>query len=177
VHVVFIVGRSRQSRSRRPLHDAALDPPRHHRAATRDRKHVLHRHQERPVNRPLRRRDVSCPAHRPAHDRLLAQLALSPSSASLAEPLRSECRRPGSHTCPAAPHFHLDELQQLASSTMSTLFSTPRCTAHPPAAPSKMCSRVCGIGPSAALTPGSPVHRVWCHVLHIVRGPGQSTCA
>src|SRR5688572_14153020 len=39
------------------LDDAALDTPRHHRAAARDRKHVFHRHQERTVDRALRHRD------------------------------------------------------------------------------------------------------------------------
>src|ERR1700744_93358 len=39
------------------LHDAALNATRHHRAATRDREHVFHRHQERTVNRALRRRN------------------------------------------------------------------------------------------------------------------------
>src|SRR5438270_9431552 len=40
------------------LDDAALDPPRHQRAAPRAREHVLDRHQKRPVLRPLRLRDV-----------------------------------------------------------------------------------------------------------------------
>src|SRR3546814_2742328 len=40
------------------LHDAALDAPGHHRAAPRDREHVLDRHQERLVLRTVRLRDV-----------------------------------------------------------------------------------------------------------------------
>src|SRR3546814_1445281 len=40
------------------LHDAALDAPGHHRAAPRDREHVLARHQERLVLRTVRLRDV-----------------------------------------------------------------------------------------------------------------------
>jgi hypothetical protein len=35
------------------LHDAALDATGHHRAAARDREHVLDRHQERLVDRTL----------------------------------------------------------------------------------------------------------------------------
>src|SRR5437764_3448817 len=41
------------------LDDAALDPAGHHRAAARDREHILDRHQERPVLRPLRLRDLA----------------------------------------------------------------------------------------------------------------------
>src|SRR5207302_9485203 len=41
------------------LHLPPLHPPRHHRAPSRDREDVFHRHQERPVNLPLRQRDVS----------------------------------------------------------------------------------------------------------------------
>ena len=40
------------------LHDPALDAPRRHRPAPRDREHVLDRHQERLVDLPLRLRDV-----------------------------------------------------------------------------------------------------------------------
>src|SRR5690606_25932012 len=41
------------------LHHATLDTTRHHRATTRDRKHVLHRHQEITVNGALRLRYVT----------------------------------------------------------------------------------------------------------------------
>ena len=40
------------------LDDPPLDPPGHHRAPPLDPEHVLDRHQERQVDRPLRRRDV-----------------------------------------------------------------------------------------------------------------------
>src|SRR6266571_4456816 len=40
------------------LHLPLLHPPRHHRPPPRNRKHVLDRHQERPVHRPLRHRYV-----------------------------------------------------------------------------------------------------------------------
>src|SRR6266850_4974904 len=40
------------------LHLPLLHPPRHHRPAPRDREHVLDRHQERPVDRPVRHRYV-----------------------------------------------------------------------------------------------------------------------
>src|ERR1022692_3707640 len=40
------------------LHDPALDPSRDHRAAPRDRKYVLHRHQKCPLHRALRHRYV-----------------------------------------------------------------------------------------------------------------------
>ena len=59
------------------LDDPALDPAGHHRAAARDREHVLDRHQERQVHRALRLRDVAVHRRhqvgdlRPAH-RLVA---------------------------------------------------------------------------------------------------------
>ena len=58
------------------LDDAALDPAGHHRAATRDREHVFHRHQEGAVDRALGRRDVAVQRFGQLHDRPLAQLAL-----------------------------------------------------------------------------------------------------
>src|ERR1700722_15432161 len=57
------------------LHHATLDTARHHRAATRDREHVFHRHQERAVDRALRRRDVCVQRVGQVHDRHFAQLA------------------------------------------------------------------------------------------------------
>ena len=51
---------ARRSRLPRPTFTcAALDPPRHHRAAPRDREHVLDRHHERLVDLPLRQRNVA----------------------------------------------------------------------------------------------------------------------
>jgi hypothetical protein len=40
------------------LHDPALNPARYNRSSTRDREHVLDRHQERHVNRTVRLRNV-----------------------------------------------------------------------------------------------------------------------
>src|SRR5690606_4497893 len=54
------------------LHDPALHPTRHHRAAARNREHVLDRHQERTVHRTLRRRNVAVQRIGQLHDRLLA---------------------------------------------------------------------------------------------------------
>src|SRR5439155_26613335 len=48
------------------LHLPLLHTPRHHRAAPRDREPVLDRHQQRPVDRPVRPRNVLCPRrHQP----------------------------------------------------------------------------------------------------------------
>ncbi len=58
------------------LDDAALDAAGHHRAAARDREHVLDRHQERLVLRPLRLRDIGVHRLHQLQDRLLAQLRL-----------------------------------------------------------------------------------------------------
>ena len=68
------------------LDDAALDATGHHRAAARDREHVLDRHQERLVDRTLRLRNVVVDRlhqrdHRVMADRLVAavQRDLAPS--------------------------------------------------------------------------------------------------
>ena len=58
------------------LDDPALDPARHHRAAARDREHVLDRHQERLVDRTLRLRDVLVNRLHQLQDRVMADLRL-----------------------------------------------------------------------------------------------------
>src|SRR5487761_2792753 len=58
------------------LDHTTLNPARHHRAPTRDREHVLDRHQEGAVNRPLRLRYVAVQRLGQLHDRPFAQLAL-----------------------------------------------------------------------------------------------------
>jgi hypothetical protein len=55
---------------------AALHAARHHRAAARDREHVLDRHQERLVDRARRRRDVAVHRLHQRADRVLADLGL-----------------------------------------------------------------------------------------------------
>src|SRR5690606_35451303 len=40
------------------LHHPTINPPRRHRPTTRDREHILHRHQERLIHIPLRRRNI-----------------------------------------------------------------------------------------------------------------------
>ena len=52
-------------------------------------------------------------------------------------------------------NLHLDELQKSASSTMSTLFMKTTIAGTPTWRASRICSRVCGIGPSAARPPKS----------------------
>src|SRR2546429_195377 len=52
----------------------ALDPPRRHRAATADRKYVLHRHQKRLVDLALRLRNVAVERLQKLPDRPLADL-------------------------------------------------------------------------------------------------------
>ena len=58
------------------LDDAALDTPRHHRAAARDREHVFDRHQERLVDRTLRLRNVGVDRLHQLENRVLADLRL-----------------------------------------------------------------------------------------------------
>src|SRR3546814_13208403 len=47
-------------------------------------------------------------------------------------------------------HFHLDQLEQLGVVDMSALFRNTTMYGTPTWRDSRMCSRVCGIGPSAA---------------------------
>ena len=54
-----------------------LDPARHHRAAARDREHVLHRHQERQVHRPLRLRNILIHRLHQLQNRLLPDLRIA----------------------------------------------------------------------------------------------------
>src|SRR6185369_2803383 len=58
------------------LDDAALDTAGHDRAAARNREHVFHRHQERPVDQALRHRDVLVHLLDQLHDRGRADFAL-----------------------------------------------------------------------------------------------------
>src|SRR5579862_3810743 len=58
--------------------DPALNAPRHHRATSRDREHILHRHQKRLVNLALRYRDVGVHLLHQLHHRRHAQLPLIP---------------------------------------------------------------------------------------------------
>ena len=96
------------------LHLAALDAARHHRAAARDREHVLDRHQERQVLRTLGQRDVAVDRLEQLQDRLVGQRAL------LA--VERLDRRTADHRHVVAgelvlrqqlPHLHLDQVEDL----------------------------------------------------------------
>jgi hypothetical protein len=135
------------------LHDAALDAARHHRAAARDREHVLDRHQERLVLVARRLRDVAVDL------RHQLQIDCSPCSGVLV--LQRHQRRAAHHRDVVArelvalqklANLELDQVQKLGSSTMSTLFMYTTSAGTPTWRASRMCSRVCGIGPSAADT-------------------------
>ncbi len=58
------------------LHNAALDAPRHNRAAARNRENVLDRHQERLILRTLRLRNVAIHLLHQLQDRVMADLGL-----------------------------------------------------------------------------------------------------
>ena len=78
VTVVFVVGLQADDLDfLADLDDAALDAARHHRAAARDREHVLDRHQERLVHRTLRLRDVGVDRLHQLQDRVLADLRVA----------------------------------------------------------------------------------------------------
>ena len=96
------------------LHLAPLDPARHHRAAPRDREHILHRHQKRQVLRPLRLRDVAIHRRHQLQHRVLAL--------HLVAVLQRRQRRAPDHRHVVArklvgrqqlPHLELDQVQQL----------------------------------------------------------------
>src|SRR6516162_811175 len=60
------------------LDHPALNPPGHHRAAPRDREHVLNRHQKRPVLGSLRLRDVVIHRRHQRADRVATALRVAP---------------------------------------------------------------------------------------------------
>ena len=159
------------------VHDALLDAARHHRAATRDREHVLDRHQERLVQRPLRLRNRARPA-RPSARRCTCspRRPSGPRPPSTPNPSRSECRRPGTRTLESSSRTSSStSSSSSSSSTWSTLFmNTTMCGTFTWRA-SSTCSRVCGIGPSARSNhQDRAVHlrRARDHVLHVVRVAG-----
>ncbi|ETH90819.1 translation elongation factor Tu [Bordetella pertussis STO1-CHOC-0019] len=96
------------------LHHAALDTASHHRATARDREHVFHRHQERTVDRALRRRNVRVQRLRQRQNRLLAQFALVAFQRQLGRTLHD--RRVIAREIVLAQQFadfHLHQLEQL----------------------------------------------------------------
>ena len=136
------------------LHHPPLDPPRRHRAPPRDREHVLHRHQERLVDLPLRLRDVACPARPSARRSSAHSLRIPATPAPRApSPGSSACRPPGTRTRSAAPAPPAPPGPAAPrSSTMSHLVQEHHHDGTFTCRASRMCSRVCGIGPSAADT-------------------------
>src|SRR3984957_10371671 len=97
------------------LDHTALDTTRHHRAATRDREHVFHRHQERTVNGTLRRRDIRVQCVGQVHDRHFAQLARVAFQRQFGRAL--DDRRVVAREIvlrQKLTHFHFNEFQQLS---------------------------------------------------------------
>ncbi len=75
----------------------------------------------------------------------------SPSSASLAEPLMIGVSSPGKSYFDSSSRTSIStSSSSSASSTMSALFRNTTMYGTPTWRDSRMCSRVCGIGPSAA---------------------------
>ena len=96
------------------LADSALHPAGHHRATTRDREHVFHRHQERTLHRTLRRGDVAIQRISQLHDRLLAQLPRVAFQRLQRRADHDRGRIPGELVLgQKLTNHHLDELQQL----------------------------------------------------------------
>jgi len=72
------------------------------------------------------------------------------------------------------PHLELHQIQQLGIVDHVDLVHEHHDEGHPTWRASRMCSRVCGIGPSAADTTNtapSILRRPGDHVLHVVRVP------
>ena len=96
------------------LDDAALDPARHHGAATGDGEHVFHRHQEGAIDRTLGRGDVAVQRVSELHDGLLAELALVAFHGQLGAALDDGGVVTGELVLgEQLAHFHFHELQQL----------------------------------------------------------------
>ena len=82
---------------------------------------------------------------------------VSPSIAIFAEPITIGVSSPGNWYFDSSSRISIStSSSSSASSTMSALFMYTMMYGTPTCRASKMCSRVCGIGPSAAAPPGSP---------------------
>src|SRR6266550_3367729 len=133
------------------LHLSPLDPARRHRAPARDREHVLHRHQERLLDLPLRDRNVL--VQRRHSSSTFPTHALSPAIAFKADPRITGMSSPGySYLLRSSRTSSSTRSSSSASSTRSHLFRNTTIAGTFTCRASKMCSRVCGIGPSTADT-------------------------
>ena len=98
-----------------------------------------------------------------------------PSSAYSAEPLTIGMSSPGNSYCDSSSRTSSSTSSNSSgSSTWSTLFRYTTSAGTPTWRASRMCSRVCGIGPSAARDhQDRPVHlrRPGDHVLDVIRVP------
>src|ERR1700730_7277440 len=96
------------------LDDPALNAPRHHRATTGNREHILHRHQKRLLYLALGNRDVPVHLRHQLHHRRYPNLALVPFQRLQRRPNHNRRLITGElvHRQQLA-HFHLNELQQL----------------------------------------------------------------
>ena len=128
------------------------------------------------VDRALGRAGCSCRARRPASGSTPSPSSpLSPSSASLAEPWMIGVSSPGNSYLSSSSRTSIStSSSSSASSTMSHLFRYTMMYGTPTWRASRMCSRVCGIGPSAAEHhQDRAVHlrRTGDHVLDVVGVP------
>src|SRR5215475_12747040 len=131
--------------------DASLDPARGHGPAPGDREDVLDRHQEGLVHLARRRRDVAVHGRHQFIDLLLA--SGSPLSALSALPRMTGISSPGnSYFESNSRTSNSTRSSSSGSSTASTLLRKTTIAGTPTWRASRMCSRVCGIGPSVAAT-------------------------
>ena len=135
---------------------ALLDAARDHRAAARDREHVLDRHEERLVDVALRLQDVLVHGRHELEDLLLSLLVSS--SAFSAEPVDQDVIAGELVLGQELADIHLDSSSSSGSSTMSALLRKTTMYGTSTWRASRMCSRVCGIGPSAAGDQDRAVH-------------------
>ncbi len=137
------------------IHLAALDPARHHRAAARDREHVLDRHQERLVDVALRLGNVRVHRRQKLPDRLalVSNRRRRSRRPSKREPRITGMSSPGkSYFDKQLPHFELNQVARALRRRPCPLVDVHDHRGTPTWRASRMCSRVCGIGPSAADT-------------------------
>src|SRR6059036_2481647 len=133
------------------LHLPPLDPPRRHRPPARDREHVLHRHQERLLHLPLRHRNVL--VQRRQQLLHLPDPRLVPGDRLQGRPPDYRDVVPRySYLLRSSRTSSSTRSNSSASSTRSHLFKNTTIAGTFTCRASKMCSRVCGIGPSTAET-------------------------
>src|SRR5690606_39115676 len=154
------------------LDHTALDTARYHRATTRDREYVFDRHQERAIDRRLRRGHVRIQRYGQLQNGLLAQRTFVPFQGQLGRTLDDRRVVAGKVVLgQQLAHFHLDQLKQLFVVNHVGLVQEHDNVRH--ANLTRQQDVLAGLGHGAVsgrAHQNGPVHlgRTRNHVLHIV---------